>query len=456
MSVLRPARMPPPARRPPRHGTAATVAVLAATALALTACGEAPAGRARIDAAARHDGATAAGGKCRRVVHGVTQGPGMIAAAWLPAGFHLARQGQRTSTLPAATYVQSAAGPNAPRLQLTTGNYPGKLTPTVGGQSSARRVAVEGHRGYLETGQPDTSVAGVYWKPDRSYLISVVGFHVRAAVVLKAARHVTFTKPGIIALPVVAGPAVGRQAAITAARHRAGAGWPAATAKLSSWSEISALLPRGRVSVKPSQVPASLQRAPWRPAWAVLLSRGAGSSRRSRLVVVDAQAGQPELATIASQRRQSWYSELADRAARSQVCLGGSTSLVPFGVLTRDEASYADGWQPPVHAQHATTTMHLLLSTVPAVNKADNGLYGGCIQQSCSVGELVWVTIVVVRADPGTTVSCLPGSVSVPPNYKPNQVRQYYSISVPDNDGIGCGPVPHRISNMRDLAPPGR
>jgi hypothetical protein len=452
MSLMRQGRMQSPARRSPGQGIVVTAA-LASAALAMTACGVAPARDARTDAAGRPVRPAAAAGGCRRIVHGVTQGPGLIAAAWLPAGFHLAPDGQRSSTLPAATYVKSSAHPDPPRLELTVSNYPGKLTPTVGGKTSARRVTVEGHPGYLETGQPDPAFVGVYWKPGKAYLISVVGYRLGAAVVLRTARHVTFTRPGIIALPVVPGGIVSRQAAIAAARQRAGPGWPVTAARLSSWSEISALLQRD--GLKAGHLPDSLARAPWRPAWAVLLTRGQATSRLSALVVVGARAGRAELMTAAGQRR-AWFSDLTDRAAHSQACPGGSTSLVPFGVLTRDEASYVNGWQPPVHAKHATTTMHLLLSTVPAVNKADNGLYGGCVQQSCSIDELVWVMIVIVRADPGRTVSCLPGDVSVPPGYKPKQVKEYYSISVPDNYGIGCRPVPRPIRDLTDLAPPGR
>jgi len=50
----------------------------------------------------------------------------------------------------------------------------------------------------------------------------------------------------------------------------------------------------------------------------------------------------------------------------------------------------------------------LVLATVRAVNTADPGLYGGCVQQDCSLPQLVWVTIDTVHALPGKTVACLP------------------------------------------------
>ncbi len=267
--------------------------------------------------------------------------------------------------------------------------------------------------------------------------------------------HGVTVGPGkkIVSLPVAPGRIVSQRAAVSAARRSAGSHWPSALAKLSSWAETAALMQRSRVGT--GRVPATLTRAPWLPIWDVLLSRGHGASRREALVVVDAKSGKPELATAPSSHGTAWYAALTDRSAAGPACPGGSSSRLPFGVLTRDEESFLAGLSSPAPVKHARTSQRLILSTVPAVNKADNGLYGGCVQQNCSINELVWVILIVVRALPGHTVSCLPGSVSTPPGYKPKQVKQYYSISVPDNYGIGCGPVPRRIRDLKDLAPPG-
>ena len=100
--------------------------------------------------------------------------------------------------------------------------------------------------------------------------------------------------------------------------------------------------------------------------------------------------------------------------------------------------------------------MDLILSTVPAVNRADSGLYGGCVQQDCSLPELVWVTVETVRAFPGKTVACLPGSVSVPAGYRAKRVKQYFMIGVPNNVGVGCGSVPGPVMGLQNLAPPAR
>jgi hypothetical protein len=54
-------------------------------------------------------------------------------------------------------------------------------------------------------------------------------------------------------------------------------------------------------------------------------------------------------------------------------------------------------------------------------------MYGGCVQQNCSIGELVWVTITTDRARPGHTLQCLPPSASVPPGYRPSAALSEWS-----------------------------
>ena len=98
--------------------------------------------------------------------------------------------------------------------------------------------------------------------------------------------------------------------------------------------------------------------------------------------------------------------------------------------------------------------MILKLTTVSVLNRADPGLYGGCVQQNCSLNELVWPTIVVVRAPAGKTLACLPPWASYPPGYRPKQVSQYVTIGVEGNAGIFCGAVPTWVNQLQDLAPP--
>jgi hypothetical protein len=98
-------------------------------------------------------------------------------------------------------------------------------------------------------------------------------------------------------------------------------------------------------------------------------------------------------------------------------------------------------------------SMRLVLSSVSAVNKADPGMYGGCVLQNCSIWELVWVTIATERARPGHTLQCLPPSVSVPAGYHPRKVKETFYVNVPDNAEVGCGPVPRPFRALKDLAP---
>lgn len=300
-----------------------------------------------------------------------------------------------------------------------------------------------GHNGLIESGPPSPQFIGVYWKPSRGYLASVVGYKVSAPIVLQVAKKASFVAPGIVALPLTPGRIVTRQTAISAAERATRVWWRHAVAKLSTWTEVQTLAARVQHVLA---APGALAGGPWRPVWAVLLT---GSRTPPSVAVVDAATGQEEF-TIGV--HGPWFPALTDRdPTDTRQCPGGSNALVPFGVLTRDEQAYRV-YRPATG--HARTSVQLVLSTVPAVNKADNGLHGGCVQQNCSIDQLVWVTITIVRANPGKTVACLPGSVSVPSGYKPKQVKQYYSVAVPDAVGIGCGKVPDSLRALKDLAPP--
>ena len=362
---------------------------------------------------------------------------------WLPRGFRRQAGYQPASSLPQSTFTEVSAHPDPPRVMLGTARLPGPLTPAEGGRSHGKSVNVQGHHGFLESGPPGPQFIGVYWKPSAQYVVSVVGYKVPASVVLRVARTVTFIAPGIIALPARSGQIVSRHAAIAAAERAVAPRAGQAVAKLSSWTEIQALASR---KLNVPAAPAVLAGSPWLPVWAVRL---VGSHGSPEVEVVGAVSGQVDFGIS---DRDSWFAGLTDRAPTGAgQCPGGSSALVPFGVLTRDEQASI------VHrsvTRNARTSVRLVLSTVPAVNKADKGLYGGCVQQNCSIDQLVWVTITVVRAVAGKTISCLPGDVSVPPGYKPKQVKQYYSVEIPGGVGIGCGPVPAALRALKDLAPP--
>jgi hypothetical protein len=62
---------------------------------------------------------------------------------------------------------------------------------------------------------------------------------------------------------------------------------------------------------------------------------------------------------------------------------------MPFGMLTRTEERYAAGQSSGHWPAGSVGSTRLVLSTVSAVNKAEPGLYGGCVRQNCSISELV-------------------------------------------------------------------
>ncbi|HEX9032111.1 MAG TPA: hypothetical protein VF834_09725 [Streptosporangiaceae bacterium] len=436
-----------------RQGRAATGMTAWIIVLALTGCGTGPGART--------------GGygdtRCRTAVRGVLPASATLTTSWLPAGFHQSQQGQSATAIPTVTYLNAARQPNGPRIMLNASRSTEPLNSAAVGGRTTMPVTIEGHPGLVAIGPPDPDFLGVYWKPSRGYLLSAVGYRVPASVVVRVARHVVFRPPGVVTLPLASGPVIPRPAAIAAARRTVRSRWPNARASLSSWTEISALLSFSQRTAVP--VPADLRGRPWRPVWAVLLT-GPSSTARSSLVVVDAATGHPMTTRPAAGK---WFAALTDRAAATGRCPGGSSARVPFGVLTRDEETYVTGdaagpsgpsTTGPGSTGPSTTgpgkpklTVRLVLSTIPAVNRADPGLYGGCVQVNCSLDQLVWVVITTVRAAPGHTVQCLPPTASYPSGYHPKKVRQYYSVSVPDNYGIGCGPLPGRWRKLKDLAP---
>jgi hypothetical protein len=430
-------------RLPRRRGVA-----LAATAVFLSGCGAVGV----VDNQSVVDHVSGSG--CTTTVHSVVPGPGSLAATWLPPGFQLTggSPSDLTST-PVATYASTSEGADPPRIQLNFSNSPAPLNPGDGGRTTATPIEVQGHAGLLESGPPDPQFVGAYWKPTTEDLLSVVGYKVPASVVVQVAQHLAFSPPGTVSLPVASGPIVTRSTAIGVAKRAVQFPVASATAKLSSWTEAMALLQASQDGADTSTVPSSVSTAPWEPIWVVLIVSSSKSAPTRELVVVNGASGRPELTTPAGSR-STWFVALTDRDPSVGGCPGGSSTRLPFGILTRDEEGYTARATTSPGAAGDTTSTILKLTTVPVLNRDDPGLYGGCLRQSCSLDELVWPTIAVIHAPSGKTLACLPDWASYPPGYQPKQVKQYVTISVPGNSEIDCGSLPRWVNQLKDLAPP--
>lgn len=396
---------------------------------------------------------------CTTTVHGVIAENASVVIGFLPSKFQLSSGNPANLGAGTVTYSLKDGRPDPPRVAITLSNLPGPLTPTVGGMSTASSVRIQGHEGLLETGPADPAFISAYWKLDATNLVSVVGYKLPGATVLKVARHTYVSPAGLMTLPVSAGRIIDRTKAIAIVR----AEFPhlVAVAKLSSWSEVLGLIRASGYGKGLFTVPAVLTAAPWRPIWALLLTpRDNNSTQRAPsnddFVILNAATGATELTAWAGDH-SSWFSHLTDRDPGLRGCPGGSSARLPFGVLTRDEEIYTLGAVQRSAFDHLRTTFVVKLTTVPVLNRADPGLYGGCVEQSCSIDELVWPTIEVMRAAPGKTLSCPPPWVSTPaPGVHSHPTKQYFVISVPDNYGSGCGALPGWVSQLRDLAPPSR
>jgi hypothetical protein len=355
-----------------------------------------------------------------------------------------------------ATYASARTG-DPPRIQLNYSNSPAPLSPDDGGRATATVLVVQGHAGLLETGPPSPQFIGVYWKPADQYLLSVVGYKVSASIVIRVAQHVSFRPPGSVSLPVTPGPIISKSSATAAARKRFHRSVFNATAKLSSWTEVTTVLTSSHESIKTSIVPPNLITSPWEPIWVVLASLKESGSisgvAANELIVVDAASGRIDLTTpIGSD--SSWFVALTDRDPNLSGCPGGSRVRLPFGVLTRVEENHVARTFTPPGAAGSSTSAIVKLTTVRALDQADPSLYGGCVRVDCSLNELVWPTITVIRSRPGETLACLPPWASYPPGYQPKQVRQYVTVGVSGSSEIDCGSVPKWVNRLKDLAPP--
>jgi hypothetical protein len=255
------------------------------------------------------------------------------------------------------------------------------------------------------------------------------------------------SKGAVVELPINPGPIISPARAIGIARSEVRTGGVlSASAKLSSWTEVAALIDAStghRDAAESTPGPAA---EPWSPVWAVVMETVTSFGGSWTLVVMEAATGG---ATLLEQTPAlpGWFPSLSDRDPTLKGCPGGSSARLPFGVLTRDEEAYV------VHAEQGSGTEAILtLTSVPALNRADPGLYGGCVRQNCSLDELVWPLFLVYKAAPGHTIACAPWSY--PPGYRPRQVKEYFTLSVTGNSEMGCGPVPAALANLKDLAPP--
>ena len=145
------------------RGVLPVVGALATGAVLLASCATAGSSAARTHVAARGGFGTAGhASACSTTVHGVVPGPGLLAAQWLPAGFHLT---SGDISLPTAGLTYSAPGSDPARIELHFSNALEPLTAAAGGRSAATAIEVQAHAGLLEDGPPDPQFIGVYWKP---------------------------------------------------------------------------------------------------------------------------------------------------------------------------------------------------------------------------------------------------------------------------------------------------
>jgi hypothetical protein len=397
---------------------------------------------------------------CDTTVRGAVSSPGSLTAGWLPGGFQLTGGGDSApGATPGATYAATGEGADPPRVQLHFSYSPGPLSPMDSGNATATPVEVQGHPGLLESGPPAAQFTGVYWRPTAGILLSTVGYKVPSSIVVQVAQRVRLTPPGAVSLPDTPGPIVTRSAAVTAARQAVHIPTATVGTKLSSWTEVTALFQADTHRTLLPAVASTPGNAPWAPIWAVLVSptiraaRAGSPVAMNEIVAVDAASGRTELvAPVGS--GTSWFAAVTDRDPNLGGCPGGSTARLPFGVLTRNEEAYSVRDTAVRSAAGETTSVILKLTTVPTLDRADPGLYGGCVQQNCSLPELVWPSIVVVKAPAGTTLDCLPPSATYPPGYRPKQVKQYAIIGVAGTGEFACGRLPYWVGQLEDLAPP--
>lgn len=392
---------------------------------------------------------------CARTIHGVIYGPGRLLPTWLPTGFRHSAATQTGLATPTENYTLATSRPHPPRIEVGFANDPRPFARFTGGRPAREYPTIEGHRGRLEAGPPTARLISVYWKPDSVHLLEVTGYKVSAAEVVTVAKNVWFDPPGLVPLPVIPGRIVSKRAAVDMAQRAIDVAIGHSIAKLTSWAEVAVMLQAGHAAADLKTVPGAFASGRWQPIWTVLVTDvGSGATA---VVLINAATGQP-VVTVRADGHPAWFDALTDRSRTAdRRCQGGSRARLPFGVLTRNEERFvvsASAPHPIPGADHARTTVQLKLTTVPAMNRAASGIYGGCAQQSCSIEELVWLIVTTVRANPGSTLSCLPSWTDSAPGYRPKQVKQYFWVSVPGNYGVYCAKLPTAIMRLADLSPP--
>ena len=299
-------------------------------------------------------------------------------------------------------------------------------------------VTVNGHLGLMLTGAYTNPRVVVEWRATTNTTMSVNAFLVESAQVLAVARALRFHPPVVLALPLVAGHVVTRAQAISAA---ATSGQTVIGAKLTSFTEVSTLIQAQLRTTSDLGEPSDLAATPWRPIWAVLLGKAS-----SDLVLIDAASGEVEWRTSAP-IDAGWFQALTDRGSNLPGCLGGTTTRIPFGVLTRTEESYAQPGRLPPSSGSTVTTQYKLVS-LAALNRTGQG--EGCVQY-CSLEQVVWIMVAVTKAPRGSTVVCPIPSLG---RGSASKVAEYTQFAFGNAAGINCSGPEAWYLDLEDLAPP--
>ena len=262
------------------------------------------------------------------------------------------------------------------------------------------------------------------------------------------------TPGGVVPLPLVPGRIVSRQRAIAAAEKLFRGHVSEAKAKLSSWTEVVALLQASGkdTSELGHTAPVELTAQPWRPVWAVRMTVSGGhlpSPGGGMLAVLSAVTGASEILTSPG-GHSSWFATLSDRDPTLKGCPGGSSARVPFGVLTRDEEAYAVRNPPVRHGPPAGRRR------ARADDRAGAQPGRSRPRRRMRPAELLDRRARLAdnrRHHAGREDSSRPPRwESTPPGGRTTRTEQYYLISVPAIC-TRCGPLPAWVSRLKDLAP---
>jgi len=439
----------------------------------LSACGAESSVHLAVTAAAPT--ASPVSAPCVRTVHGVIAASQTISPGYLPKGFQLTEGDPNDAANQMTTYgtVGRHSSHDYVEVRITDNSSP--LSASIIGRAGTVTTTIQGHRGLVATGLP-APFEGVYWKPRPQTLASVVGWGLTTGTTLRVARALSVSPGGIVSLPVRTGQIYGRAAAIGRARRAAIFIPSGAVAKLTSWTEVQTLIERAYGSEVQFKGPSPLNVTPWAPAWAVIVyakfplelrrsSRngvlpGPGASLRdpngnfanAELIMVNAASGH-QVPALWMQSNAGWFAAITDRDPALKGCPGGSTSRLPFGVLTRDEESFTVRGLRRPQPDGVRNSVIMKLTTIRIL--AQHGLCGG-LGADCSINQLVWPTITIERAASGKSLPCPPPGFEGPSprgRSTTKRVTVEFGISNAGNSEGGCGPPPKWVYSMKDLAP---